>query len=146
MPLSRPVGLAVLAAALAVPAPSHAAPRHAGAWIYISPAVRRNAVDFTSWARATGSTVSGYVAHWTVDGVVGGRGYVTVVADSWSLVMPSAGGSTPDHHVYPVATTSDVALVYTGWVVAPGSGVPTVYCQSVLTRVNGGPPTVDGTC
>jgi hypothetical protein len=145
MRLSRPIGLAVLAAALAVPAPSHAAPR-AGAWIYINPAVRRAAVDFTSWARATGSPLGGYAAHWTVDGVIEGSGYVTAVADSWSLLMTSPGGSTPEHHVYPVASASNVALVYTGWVVAPGSGVPTVYCQSVLTRVHGGTPSIDGTC
>jgi hypothetical protein len=143
MRLSRPIGIAAHAAALAVPTPSHA---HAGAWIYINPAVRRNAVDFTSWAKSTGGALGGYAAQWTVNGVIEGQGYVTVVADSWSLLMTSPGASTPEHHVYPAALVSNVALVYTGWVVAPGSGVPTVYCQSVLTRVGGGTPSVEGTC
>jgi hypothetical protein len=146
MRLSRPIALAILAAVLTVPATGHATVTHAGAWIYINPAVKRNAVDFTSWAKSTGGVLGSYAAQWTVTGTITGQGYVTAIDDSWTLLMMSPGSSSPEHHAYPAGPVSTIALVYTGWVFAAGSGVPTVYCQSVLTRVGAAPPSIVGSC
>ncbi len=140
------VVLIAAAAALAAPTASHATRPRAGGWVFINPALKRTAVDFTSWASSSGGVLGSYVAHFTVTGTIAGAGYVTAVDDQWTQAVMEPGTTRPEHHVYPAAALSNVVLVYTGSLVAADTGVPTAYCQSVLTRVNGRKAVTVGTC
>jgi hypothetical protein len=136
---------AITAAALCVPVTGHAADRRASAAVSIRPTLGSTAVDFASWARGTGGLV-GYLANFSVHGTIEGQGYAIAVHDTWTTVVPGSAPTRIEHHRYPAFADSTVALVYTGRVVVPGGGVPTVYCQATVTRVGAGPVITVGSC
>jgi len=120
--------------------------RNSGGWMYISPKVRPNSVDFASYSTATGTAVGTWATHFSIRGLILQQDQQTVVNTFWSQAAAKPGRSKIEHHVYSLAGASSATFVYTGSLFAPGSSMPTATCESILRIKPGAPAEIDGTC